>query len=466
MNRPAATTHDHAIEMGAAHFSAGRLDAARALCVSVLESQPRHFLALHLAAAVALRNGDLEDCVAFASRALEVDPRHVEVLCNRGAALRRLNEVDAALADYDQALGAAPNHAPTHLNRGVALATLNRHAEAIASYDLALELDPRSASTRFHRALSRLLTGDFANGWEDYESRWGSGTQGAPPAGTQPVWSGREDVRGKTVLVQAEQGLGDTIQFSRYARALHERDARVILEAQPVLKDFLAQAPGVERVVAPGEAPGAIDYRCPLLSLPRAFATRLESIPTQSPLLEAQADHVSRWSPRLPSRPRARIGLAWSGRPTLINDRNRSIALARLAPLREIDAAFVSLQQEVRDSDRPALESGPPIVHFGTQLADFRDTAALAALVDLVVTVDTAAAHLAGAMGRPVWLLLPFAPDWRWLLERDTSPWYPTMRIFRQPRIGDWDAVIRRVASELGDFVARRQPAATSTAGA
>jgi len=459
-------TPDQAIEKAAARFGAGQLDEARALCESVLRAEPRRFLALHLAAAIALKSGDLEACVALASRALEIDPGHVEVLCNRGAALRRVNEVDAALADYDRALGAAPNHAGAHLNRGVALAAQNRHAEAIASYDRALELDPRSATARFHRALSALLTGDFANGWDDYESRWGSGTQGPPPAGTQPVWSGREDIRDKTVLVQAEQGLGDTIQFSRYAALLRSRGARVVLEAQPVLKDFLASAPGVERVVVPGEAPGAVDYRCPLLSLPRAFATRLGSIPSQNPSLEAPVDHVRLWGAKLPPRSRARIGLAWSGRPTLINDRNRTIALARLAPLREQDATYVSLQQEVRDPDRPALESGPPILNFGTQLADFRDTAALAALVDLVVTVDTAAAHLAGAMGRPVWLLLPFAPDWRWLLERDTSPWYPTMRIFRQPRIGDWEAVIGRVARELGDFVGRHQPAATSPAGA
>ncbi len=449
MDRYTGMTPDQAIEKAAASFGAGRLDEARALCESVLASEPRHFLALHLAGAIALAIGDLERCVALATRALEIDPVHVDVLCNRGAALRRLNQVDAALADYDRALAAAPNHAGAHLNRGVALAAQNRHAEAIASYDRALQLDPRSAPARFHRGLSRLLTGDFERGWEDYEGRWGSGTQGAPPAGTQPVWSGREDIRGKTVLVQAEQGLGDTIQFSRYAALLRARGARVILEAQPVLRDLLAQSPDIERVVAPGETLPAVDFRCPLLSLPRAFATRLESIPAQIPALEAPADHIRRWTAALPQRSKVRVGLAWSGRPTLVNDRNRTIALARLAPLREVDATFVTLQQEIREADRPALASGAPLLDFGAHLTDFRDTAALVALVDLVITVDTAAAHLAGAMGRPVWLLLPFSPDWRWLLERETSPWYPTMRIFRQPRIGDWDSVIARVGREL-----------------
>ena len=211
------------------------------------------------------------------------------------------------------------------------------------------------------------------------------------------------------MLVQAEQGLGDTIQFSRYAALLRERGARVILEAQPVLKDFLEQSPGIAQVVAPGEAIADADFRCPLLSLPRAFATRLESIPLQNPLLEAPADHVQRWSAQLPPRTRARVGPPWSGRPTLANDRNRTIALARLGALRQVDATFVSLQQEIREPDRPALASGPPILEFGAQLEDFRDTAALVALVDLVITVDTAAAHLAAPWAKPVWLLLPFS---------------------------------------------------------
>jgi hypothetical protein len=441
---------DEAIATAVGQFGSGDLEGARASCEAILAADPRHFVALHLGSAVALTRNDLDACVALASRALEVEPGHVEVLCNRGAALRRLNRIAEALADYERAARSAPNSARVFLNRGVALAALNRHAEAIVSYNRAVALDPSEHSARFHRALSRLVTGDFQYGWDDWESRWGSGTQGDPPTGREPVWSGKEAIEGKTLLVQAEQGLGDAIQFSRYASLLAKRGARVILEAQPVLKDLLAQVPGVERVVVPGELVGA-DLRCPLMSLPRLLETRLESIPAAIPYLAAPTEHVERWRDRLPPRTGARIGIAWSGRPTLLNDRNRTIPLAALAPLRRTGATLVSLQAEIRIGDRAALQSGGPIVHFGAELADFRDTAALVELVDRVITVDTSAAHLAGAMGKPVWLLLPFSPDWRWLLGRDASPWYPTMRIFRQPRIGDWESVIEKVAREAAE---------------
>jgi tetratricopeptide (TPR) repeat protein len=448
-----AMTPDEAMGRAAALFGSGNLAEARALCESILRADPRHFYALHLAAAIALKRGEPEECVRLATRALEMQPGHVDVLCNRGAALRRLNRGDAALADYDRALASAPNNAVAHNNRGVALAALNRHAEAIAAYERALELDPGYANARFHRALSRLVSGDFDRGWDDLEARWtGSETQGPARAFAEPQWTGRQELRDKTVLLYAEQGLGDTIQFCRYAALVRSRGAKVLLQVHDPLKELLAQLPGVERVAALGEPLPAFDYHCALLSLPRAFGTRLESIPADIPYLAAPEAHVQRWRTRLGARTRPRIGIAWSGSMTLLNDRNRTIALARLAPLRAVDATLVSLQKEVRDSDLAALESGAPILHFGAELADFRDTAALVSEMDLVISVDTAAAHLAGAMGKPVWLLLPFSPDWRWLLDRDTSPWYPGLRILRQPRVGDWDAVIERAAGELREF--------------
>ncbi len=443
----------------AALFGAGRDAEALAACEAILAAEPRHFYALHLAAALALKRADFEACVRLATRALVIEPRHVEVLCNRGAALRRLNRIDEALADYERALAADPRSAIALNNRGVAFAALNRHDEAIASYDRALELNAGYANARFHRALSRLATGDFARGWEDYESRWGGAeTQGPPRRFAQPAWTGREDVRGKTVLLHAEQGLGDTIQFCRYAALIAARGARVVLEAHPSLKAWLATLAGVDAVLAFGEALPAFDYHCALLSAPAAFATTLETIPADIPYLAPPPGHVERWRARLAGRAEPRIGLAWSGSTTLVNDLNRTIPLAALAPLLAGDACCVSLQKEIRAYDEPALRAHPALAHFGDELADFRDTAALVALMDVVVTVDTAVAHVAGAMGKPVWVLLPYSPDWRWLLGRDDSPWYPSARLFRQPAVGQWGPVLERVMRALGDLPRRAGP--------
>jgi tetratricopeptide (TPR) repeat protein len=449
-------TPDEAMAKAAAAFGAGRVPEAQALCDSILAADPRHFFALHLAAAIALKRGDFEACVEIAARALAIDARHVEVLCNRGAALRRLNRIDEALADYDRALEAAPDSAVVLNNRGVALAALNRHAEAIATYTRALERNPGYASARFHRALSRLVSGDLANGWEDFEARWGgSETQGIARAFAGPRWTGNENPHGRAILLHAEQGMGDAIQFSRYAALLLARGARVVLEAHAPLKELFAQLPGVDRVVALGEPLPPFDYHCALLSVPRAFGTTLATIPGGKPYLAAPPAHLERWRARLGERNGLRVGLAWSGSAALANDRNRTIALAQLGAIRPQGATLVSLQKEVREIDRAALESGPPLAHFGDELADFRDTAALVSLMDVVVTVDTAVAHLAGAMGKPVWILLPFSPDWRWLLARDDSPWYPSARLFRQTRSGEWGPVIERVALELGNSAVR-----------
>lgn len=440
---------NEAMARAAELYGAGRLGEAQSLCDFILRADPRHFYALHLAGAIALKRGAVEDCVAFATRALEIQPGHVEALCNRGAGLRRLNRIDEALADYGRALAADPRSAIALNNRGVALAALNRHDEAIAAYSTALGIDPAYASAAFHRGLSRLVSGDFAGGWRDLESRWGGAdTQGPARHFPQPQWNGHEDLHGKTLLLHAEQGLGDTIQLCRYAPLVRDRGARVILEVQPPLEGLLAQLDGVEQVIARGGVLPRFDYHCPVMSLPRAFATTLATIPASIPYLAAPPEHVARWRARLGESAGPRIGLAWSGSTTLVNDRNRSFALAVLAPLRSEGVTLVSLQKEIRDADRPALRGDTPIAHFGAELTDFRDTAALVSLMDVIVTVDTAVAHLAGAMGKRVWILLPFSPDWRWLLGRDTSPWYPTARLFRQPRIGDWDSVVARVQME------------------
>lgn len=445
-----ASPHDAAMERAARLYAAGDLEGAKSACGGILRADPRYFFALHLLATIAAREERWEECLRHATDALALDPRHVEVLCNRGAALRMLGRPEEALADYDRALALAPGKAEILNNRGVALAALNRHGEAIACYDAALAAAPDYARAGFNRSVSRMLTGDFAGGWADHEYRWRGGDRPMqPPASRKPPWTGREEIRGKTVLLGAEQGLGDLLMCGRYARLLRERGARVVLEAHPPLAALLQGMDGVDQVIALGEALPPHDYHVPIMSLPLAFGTRVETIPRDVPYVSAPPGHLARWREKLGSARRPLVGLAWSGSATLRNDRNRSIPLARLDPLREANATFVALQKDIRDADRPHLAGARPILHFESELADFRDTAALASLMDVVVSVDTSLAHLAGAMAKPAWILLPFSPDWRWLLGRDDSPWYPTARLFRQPRPGDWETPIRAVAEAL-----------------
>lgn len=439
------------MQRAVALFQAGRLDEAEAACQEIERVQGgRHFYAWHLLSVIAAHRGRHEASAEMATRALALDPRHVEALCNRGAALRNLGRYAHALADYERALALAPSHGAAHNNRGVALAALNRHGEAEDAYERALAIDARDDRARFNRGLARLVRGDLARGLADFEARWtGSDTQAGPRKLPAPQWSGREPLEGRTILLHAEQGLGDAIQFARYVPRVANLGATVMLEAHPALVPLLAQLPGVARTIARGEPLPAFDLHCPLMSLALAFGTTLETIPAEVPYLQAPPDHLDRWRERLGPRSRPRVGLAWSGSTTLRNDRNRSIPLAALDRLRALPLAFYSLQREVRPADAAALASGPPMQHFGEALADFRDTAALVELMDLVVSVDTAVAHLGGALARPTWVLLPWSPDWRWLLDREDSPWYPTMRLWRQPAAQDWDGVLSRLAPEL-----------------
>ena len=440
-----------AMERAAGLFQAGRWDEAEALCNEIERAEGgKHFYAWHLLSVIALHRGQHEAAAELATRALALDPRHVDVLCNRGAALRNLGRYQEALVDYESALAVNPGHGAAHNNRGVALAALNRYAEAQEAYERALAINARDDRARFNRGLARLVRGDLAAGLADFEARWtGSDTQaGHRPMGT-PQWTGREPIEGKTVLLHAEQGLGDSIQFARFVPRVAQRGATVILETHGSLGPLLEQMPGVSRVIARGDPIPPHDFHCPLMSLALAFGTTLATIPSEVPYLRAPTGHVERWRARLGPRARARVGLAWSGSTTLRNDRNRSIPLAELARLRALPFDFIALQKDVRASDEEALRAGPALATFGDELSDFRDTAALVELTDLVISVDTAVAHLAGAMAKPVWVLLPWSPDWRWMLDRTDSPWYPTARLWRQSRPADWQGVIARLASGL-----------------
>jgi Glycosyltransferase family 9 (heptosyltransferase) len=300
--------------------------------------------------------------------------------------------------------------------------------------------------------MTRLGLGDFDTGWKAYEWRWRTGAFAGQRRQLQaPLWHGDTPVSGKTILLHAEQGLGDTIQFIRYVPLLAGRGAKVVCEVQPQLLPLLAQLQNAQDVtiIAKGEPLPAFDLHCPLLSLPLAFGTQPETIPAAVPYLAAPEQRLAEWRDRLPpGGPRA--GFVWSGQPSHKNDANRSIPLARLAALFDDPRLrCFSLQSGLRDADSEALRGLPNLVHLGGEFRDFADTAAVIALLDVVVSVDTAVAHLAGAMGKPVVILVPHAADFRWLRGRDDSPWYPTAKLFRQPAFGDWDSVIVRLRDEL-----------------
>ncbi|MBK8163487.1 MAG: tetratricopeptide repeat protein [Gammaproteobacteria bacterium] len=390
-----------------------------------------------------------EEALASLDRALALTPDHVDALYNRGITLRCLNRLPESLLAFNRALELRPDYTEAFIDRSVLMMHLRRFEDAYADTSRALALDPGYPEAHFCEAVYRLVSADFARGWEEYEWRWKVKEAGVARTFEQPLWLGREDLDGKTILIHAEQGLGDTLQFSRYVPLVAGLGARVILEVQAPLESLLARLPGAAQVISAGDLPPAADFHCPLMSLPLAFNTDLRTIPAAIPYLHADQVRVEAWRARLGRPEKIRIGLAWSGRPAFRNDYNRSIRPTDLLPLLEGDGTFVSLHKELRDRDRDLFASCPQIKHYGAELNDFDDTAALIESLDLVISVDTSVAHLAGALGKPTWILLPYTPDWRWLLDREDSPWYPGVRLFRQTRPGDWDSVIRRITGEL-----------------
>lgn len=395
--------------------------------------------------------GRLEPAVESYGRACALAPGYAEAFHNRGLALRQLGRAGEALADAERALALAPGHLDVLDARGIALADLGRHDAALASFDLALAGAPDRAASHVNASHCRLALGDYARGWPEHEWRWRDEQMRADRrAFAKPQWTGGEDPAGRTVLLHAEQGHGDSIQFCRYAPRLAARGARVLLEAPSALASLFGTLGGVAQIVVSGEALPPFDLHCPLMSLPLAFRTTLADVPDTTPYLAADPARVRHWRGRAPRSGRPRIGIAWSGRAAQRNDMHRSMPFDALAPLLALDADFVVLQKEVRERDRPAIAAHPRLVDPSAEIRDFADVAALIEDVDLVVSVCTSIAHVAGALGKPVWVLLSVAADWRWLRDRDDSPWYPTATLFRQTTLGDWSGVVARVATTLG----------------
>jgi tetratricopeptide (TPR) repeat protein len=473
----------------------GRRDEAIQLYRRVLKIDPTLLLAINRIGAMSGENGDLFTAMQQFGTSLRIDPNQPETWFNLGIAQSRLGRFQEALASFDNMLALSPLSGMGHLERAATLARLGRYEEARVAFDAtvrlspddpaaagqrgwnlqwcgeydearseferAIALKPDFAEARVAKAMLLLLLGDLPGGFGLYE--WRRHLPGSPPAlaDTTPPWLGEAGIKGKTLLIHQEQGLGDTIQFCRYATLAANAGARVIIEVQPDLMGVLATLEGASLVISDHGPRPDHDLHCPMMSLPLAFGTTLETIPAPMPYLHADPARAAVWRSRISETSGFHVGLVWAGGSRLghvelmATDQRRSISLVDLTPLASVKlCSFISLQL---GPPAEQTKSPPPgmILHDHTdQIIDFMDTAALIEGLDLVIGVDTAVVHLAGAMGKPVWMLNRFDTCWRWLLDRDDSPWYPTMRIFRQPRPGDWASVVRSMTEALRAFAA------------
>ena len=467
-------TPEQMLAQARAHHTALRLKEAEALYRQILAQHPEHPEATHLLGLIALQCGYPEPAIELMSRSvnlspnipyfhnniaeafkaakrwdfaaqayenfLKLIPNEPEGMHSLGVAQDRAGRANDAIATLLRAMSLHPNFPKPYMSYGAIIERQSRYDEALKNFERACTLKPDYAKARAARAGAWLRIGEYARGWPEYEWRWRvERFPGRRPAQGVPLWNGA-DLAGKTILLYHEQGLGDTIMFARYIPLVAARGGRVIVEAPPPLVDLVSQVAGVRDVVIPNGPPPTYDVQLPLLSLPSVFGTTMETIPSDVPYLKVPEDRMAAWGARIPDDTRKKIGLCWAGGQT---QPHRSIPTPLLAPLAQIPGVrWVNLTKDpLPDQPVPPLD----LLESMPDVKDFADTAAVLDRLDLVITIDTSVAHLAGALGKPTWTLLARHSDWRWLLDREDSPWYPTMRLFRQPDHNDWQTVISRV---------------------
>jgi Tfp pilus assembly protein PilF len=428
----------------------GRLQEAATIYAAVLAADGNHVDALRNLSIVRRQERKFDEAIALIRRAIVVAPNWAEAHDQLGNILQALNRPAEAIDWHQRAIALRPDYVEAYNNLGIALAALHRPADALVQYEKALALKPDYAEVHYNESIARLGLGDFAAGWKKYEWRWErANSQQQRRNFSQPLWLGEANLAGRTILLHADQGLGCSLQFIRYLPLVARRGGKAVVEVQRPLVPLLAGLRDASAIVARGDRLPDFDCHCPLLSLPLAFNTTMATIPADVPYLAAPAPEIARWRALLPRDGAPLVGLAWAGNPGHANDHNRSVALRRLLPLLRMPGIrFVSLQHELRAGDAQLLDPAN-VLRVGEQVANFADTAAVVACLDVVITVDTAIAHLAGALGKPTWVLLPFSPDWRWFVDRADSPFYPTARLFRQPAADDWESVVAQVGDAL-----------------
>jgi tetratricopeptide (TPR) repeat protein len=445
---------DAAFKAGHLLYQSQRYQEALDCFVLCDKLQPKHALTLQMRALMLQNLKRFEEALACDMQSLALDPDNAETCNNTGNVLQMLGRNEEALVWFDRTLELRPNLVDTLNNKALSLIELRRFDEVHATYARSQAISPGNAATDWNLALFQLLTGDFKPGWAGREARWDALNVPAPKL-SKPMWLGEQPLAGKTILLHSDEGLGDAIQFARYAPIVAARGARVILAVEDALHPLMSGLAGVAQCIPrSASALPPFDLHCPLSSLPLAFGTTLESIPAETSYLAAAADRVQAWETRLGAHDRLRVGLVWSGNPAHKNDHNRSMPLQMLASVLATEATFISLQKDPRPEDRAFFAEHSGIVDLTAHLTDFAETAALISCLDLVITVDTSVAHLAGAIGRPTWILLPYTPDYRWLLNRDDNPWYPTVRLFRQSEKRSYAEVLEQARDELRALIA------------
>ncbi len=446
------------LAQSAALHAAGQWEPAHAVVAQHLAQHPADTAALAHSGALLREARQFEAALQPLNRALALAPTDLQARFQRALVWRQLDRLPEAISDYDHLLAAHPRVADAHFNRANALRELKRLPEAVASYRHAITLRPDHAEAHCNLACTLLLMGDYEEGLAAYEWRWrASFIQEPAPTFEQPAWRGQQPLQGKTLLLYTEQGLGDTMQFVRLVRVVAGMGARVMLQAPQLLFPLLKGTAGVHVLAAKGlrELP-PFDFHCPLLSLPYALGLRPPNLGWAGPYLRADPQRVQRWWPHI-ARSGLRIGVCWQGaQPNTGPGKSFGIAqLARVAALPGV--TLYNLQKGPGIEQLDQLPDGMTVQRLGADFdaeAAFMDSAALMAQLDLVITADTAVAHLAGALGRPVWLLLKHVPDWRWGLTGSSTPWYPTMRLFRQPTRGDWQPCFEAIERELKAILA------------
>ena len=473
------------IQQAFSHHQRGELERARALYEEILQADPRHFDALQLLGTIEAQSGNKQIALELLNRALEINQSNPVVFNNHGNVLDDVGDSDAALVSFNRALALNPDYAEAYCNRAATHNRSHRYVEALEDYGRAIELNPayadafcnrgntyqelrqlelahrdydqaialraENAQAYWNKSLAFLLSGDFLQGWPLYEWRWKRKSFTSHKRDfTAPLWLGREPIKNKTILLYAEQGLGDAIQFCRYVRLVAAQGAKVILEVPGPLVSLLKNLKGVSQIVAYGDALPEFDFHCPLMSLPLAFKTTLVNIPSSDAYLKSGKKKVAAWHLRLGKKTKPRIGVVWSSVSNFKADSSRSISLdSFLQALPEGDFDYVCLQKVVKQSDISILKQRPDIRFVGDALTDTSETAALIECMDLVVSTCTSVPHLSAALGKPTWLMISFNADWRWLLNRSDSPWYQSVRLFRQETLNDWEEVLREIKCAL-----------------
>jgi hypothetical protein len=442
-------TLQQAIDLAHQHRRAGQLAQAELIFRQIIAYDPQRHDIIQQVAQLAHQSGQIEESLELMRRAVVLAPGVADYHANLAMLLSTLGRFDEAIPEYRQAMVLEPNLPDVFNNLGNLLRETGQPAEAESFFRKAMALQP-SEVARWNLSFMLLARGEFAEGWPAYESRLSM--NGFPARKfPQPMWDGR-DLGGRTILLHAEQGMGDTFNFIRYAPLVHQRGGRVIMLCQPPVHRLLATQTqlGVDQWISEIQPLPPFDVHCPLLSLPGIFGTTFESIPNTVPYLFPDPALANRWRDRIAQLPGLKVGLVWKGSPTPIHNRKRSTTLAELAPLFAVPGvSFISLQKGEPPVQANTFPAGATLIDSTSDLADFADTAALISTLDLVISIDTGVAHLSGALGKPTWVLLPFVPDWRWFHDRSDSPWYPTMRLFRQSHLSDWSQPIRAASVEL-----------------